>query len=147
MNSEKIKLVSEKQDDKGTLLAELLELLNVNLVIDQIIVGLLQKSKRSIMDNSPDANPAILKRTLSAFENEFKKEGPSLKADIAKLYADTFSIEEISQVLAFYHSAAGQRFLAGGKEIEKNLQLTASAWSKNTSNIAFKRAVELVELH
>lgn len=119
---------------------QLLEVTKVNLALGQLASAIMQQSKQSITENSKKADTAALNQTLNFFEQEFQKELPGLSSTIVELYKSVFTLREVEEVLGFYGSPAGQKFLQGGTQVEQQLPLAAQQWGSTAGQAAFERA-------
>ena len=123
---------------------ELMTITKMNLMVGQMVLGMRERSKASITQGSPNADPEALAVTLKVFEEEFEKEAPSLLSEVAELYKKAFTEDEINQVITFYRSDIGQKFLIGSASMEQWMQQTVQSWGQAASKAAFERATKRV---
>lgn len=63
-----------------------------------------------------------------AFLTEVKSNLPSLYEQIAKIYMETYTHEEIQKIMDFYQSPVGQKLIETGPEITKKSMQAAQSW-------------------
>jgi len=124
---------------------KLIKLLRVDETLYQLADMYRQRSKTSISERSPDADPAILAETLEVFDEEFDKEIPSLIGILKGLYPENYTSDEMSKLILFFESSLGKKFLEGGKNIERQLSIEAPTWSSKASKLAFGRTINKME--
>ncbi|UTW54519.1 DUF2059 domain-containing protein [Kordiimonas sp. SCSIO 12610] len=134
----------EAEDAFTKAVHELMTITKMNLMIGQMVLGMHERSKASITQGSPNADPEALAVTLRVFEEEFAKEAPSLLSEVAELYKKAFTEDEINQVLSFYRSDIGQKFLSGSASMEQGMQQLVQSWGQAASKAAFERATQSV---
>ncbi|MGJ8528378.1 DUF2059 domain-containing protein [Maritalea sp.] len=96
---------------------------------------ILQTAQESV-DHLVQQNPEIGEDILAGARDVAKEylQGDNLVHDnFARIYAVHYTMDELTQIIAFYETDVGKKILAGNIEINKNLQTAARVAEENLS--------------
>lgn len=79
-----------------------------NVMMEQI-APLMEPSFRQ---GYPDATDAQIAEALSIFSEAFRARNDQMNLEVARVYADLLSLEDLRATIAFYRTSAGQNILA-----------------------------------
>lgn len=108
---------------------------------DQVVPALLAELERNVTATHPELKDP-LHATLLAIQPEFAKTEDAVLADSAKALAARLSEDELKQVVAFFESAAGKKFVAVQPEVLQQVGVLARAWREKLSTDILSRARE-----
>jgi hypothetical protein len=95
---------------------------------DNILPRLAAQVEDSIIRARPDLHTQIT-QTVEATALKLADRKGDLNNDIARVWAKTYSEDELKQIAAFYKTPAGQKLLANGPQIAKDTLTAAKQWS------------------
>lgn len=75
-----------------------------------VVPSILQQSLGVFVQQNPDLQK-VLTETVQAMAPEFEKRGSEIIDIIARVYASRFTEAELKQILAFYQSDVGKKFV------------------------------------
>jgi hypothetical protein len=106
--------VHARSADPAELQALALEMLEVtgaadmgNLMVDQM----LPMMEPSFRQGYPNASDAQIAEALAIFAEGFRARNDQMNRDIAEIYEDLLSADDMRAIIAFYRTPAGQRVL------------------------------------
>ncbi len=118
----------------------LMNKIHLDDVIDRSVAlqkKMINASVANIGKNFPNAAPedvaAFQQKIIDMVNSSF--DATKMKDDITKIYSETFSQDELSQISAFYDTPIGQTMLAKQPEIQQKMQ---TAMVQNTGQIGPK---------
>lgn len=91
----------------------------------------MQMAKEQIMQGIP-----IEKR--DAFSKDFDASLPSLYEKIAKIYMETYTHEDVKQMLKFYDSPVGKKMASSMGEITKKSSAAGEEWGMELQGVMMK---------
>lgn len=129
-----------QQPTPGALVAarELLEVKGATSMFDPLVPGIVETVKNNYLQTNTslvkDLNEvALLLRT------EFAPRRAEILNDVATLYAQRFSEQELKDIVAFYKTPVGKKFVTEEPQvIDQSLQ-RAQAWSQKLSEEVLSR--------
>jgi hypothetical protein len=108
------------------LAAELLETMQVDKALNQSFDSVKDMQKQMIMKFGKDvANQALVIETQNKIMDVLKAElsWENLKPEFERLYAETYSAEELEGLLKFYQSPLGKKFIEKQPEMQRKTML------------------------
>ena len=93
--------------------------------------GPMQMAKEQIMQNIPE-----LKK--EEFSKEFDASLPSLYEKLAKIYMETYTQEEVKEMLKFYQSPLGKKISSSSGVIYKKSTAAGQEWGGDLQTIMMK---------
>ncbi len=91
----------------------------------------MQMAKEQVMENIP-----LTKR--EAFSKDFDATLPSLYEEIAKVYMEVYTHEDIKQMLKFYDSPIGKKMASSMGEITKKSTIVGQEWGMELQSVMMK---------
>lgn len=91
----------------------------------------MQMAKEQVMENIPLAKRAD-------FGKEFDATLPALYEEIAKIYMETYTHEDIKQMLKFYESPVGKKMANSTGEIGKKSAVVGQEWGMALQEVMMK---------
>lgn len=82
--------------------------------------------------------PMISEDKFKEFSKEFDSSLPSLYDKMADVYMETYTHEEIKQMLKFYDSPVGKKITEKSSELTKKNLVAAQEWGKELQEIMMK---------
>jgi uncharacterized protein len=114
---------TEAQDPARYRVAEeFVKVIDLEKTIDQTLGMMRKRMTEQIKMMHPGSDPTQLEaadKTMAVIEAEMSWD--RLKEDYIKVYAETFTVEEMNGIIAFYHSPAGKAFAAKQPELNKGM--------------------------
>jgi hypothetical protein len=113
---------------KQTKIEEMLDLTHADHLIQQVIATmrpmmLEQMKKANLPDNAQAASTEIQQRLMDWLQNQLSWD--RLKPAYMKIYAETFTEQEIGQIVDFYKSPGGQAMLSKMPQLmQKSMTVT-----------------------
>jgi hypothetical protein len=108
--------------------AEILSIKDGLKMFEPIVIGVIEQHK-NLMEQ---ANP-LLSRDLAEIASKLRVElGPrraELDADVIKIYAQSFTEQELKDLLAFYKSPLGRKVIAQEPQVLDKSMARASEWA------------------
>ncbi len=93
--------------------------------------GPMQAAKEQIMQNIP-----LTKR--ADFSKDFDASLPSLYEKLTKVYMETYTHEEVKQMLKFYESPIGKKISESSGEIYKKSTAVGQEWGMELQSVMMK---------
>lgn len=91
----------------------------------------MQMAKQQIMENIPLAKRAD-------FGKEFDATLPSLYEEIAKIYMQVYTHEDVKEMIKFYDSPVGKKIASSTGEITAKSQVAGQEWGMELQGIMMK---------
>jgi hypothetical protein len=99
---------------------------------DPIVPGILQQAVALYVQQNPDLQKQLLE-AAQAIKPEFDKRLPELVDIIARIYASRFTEAELKEILAFYRSPIGKKYVATQPGVLEESFRLAQAWGNKLS--------------
>jgi len=96
---------------------ELIEVIHANALGDQMLKQFVKAFSDGLNRSNPGKAKEVEDLLEQVFVPEFRKSMPQLLDQSAHVYALNFSVEELKEILAFYHSAIGTKMIDRMPEI------------------------------
>lgn len=120
------------------LATEIVEIKGSTALFEPLIPGVVEQSKNTLMQINPN-----LFKDLTDVANQLRKEyAPrlaQLKVEIAKLYAQRFTEQELKDTLAFYKSPLGKKLITQEPEFVEKTMATAQDWAVKLNEEVLQR--------
>ncbi|NJM80675.1 MAG: DUF2059 domain-containing protein [Flavobacterium sp.] len=91
----------------------------------------MELAKEQIIGNIPEEKRAD-------FSKDFDASLPSLYDKMAKVYMETYTHEEVKQMLKFYDSPVGKKITEKASELTKNNMAAAQEWGMELQGLMMK---------
>jgi uncharacterized protein len=117
---------------------ELLAAKGAVAMFDPLIPGIIESTKNTILPS----NPALYKdltEVAAKLRTDLAPRGSEVIEEIARLYAQRFTEAEMKEIIAFYKSPVGKKFVADEPAIIDQGLSRAEAWSKRMSDEVMTR--------
>lgn len=111
---------------------------------DVILPTIATQLKQQLIQATPNFEP-IINDVVDAQAIEIAKRRADLETEAAKVYASTFTVEELTAITAFYTSPAGKKLMANGPIALRELNKAADIWAAGVSRDLTKTASEEIE--
>jgi hypothetical protein len=117
---------------------ELMQVKGATGIFDPLVPGIIESAKNAFLPTHPglfrelNEVAAILRTQFASRRNEILDE-------IARLYAQRFSEAEMKEVIAFYKSPVGRKFVADEPEVIDQSLARTQAWSNKLSDDVLNR--------
>lgn len=114
---------------------------------NQILPNVMRQVSNALTSTNIDiqADPAkrtALEESLREIERGFESERDQLVAGMALLYAARFSEEELRQMIEFFRSPVGQKYVQMTPVIAQEAIASANQWAQRVGQAAFTRVRE-----
>lgn len=125
-----IQAAEQKNDEdmavRTKLASELLQTMQVDKALNQSFDAMREMQKQAVMKlaKSPESQALALEtqdKMMDLMKQEMSWE--NLKPDFEKLYAETYSAEELDGLLKFYQSPLGKKFIEKQPEMQRKTML------------------------
>jgi hypothetical protein len=129
-----------QQPSPGAIAAakELLDLKGASRMFDPLVPGIVE----TVKNNYLQTNPALYKDltdVATQLRTEFAPKRVDIINQVAVLYAQRFSEQELKDVVAFYKTPTGKKFVTEEPLVIEQSLSTAQAWSQKLSEEVFSR--------
>lgn len=111
---------------------------------DVILPTIAEQLKQQLIQATPNFAP-IINEVVDAKAIEIAKRRADLETEAAKVYATTFSLDELNAITAFYTSPAGKKLMSNGPIALRELNKAADIWAAGVSRDLTKVASEEIE--
>ncbi|MFT6657892.1 DUF2059 domain-containing protein [Maritalea sp.] len=112
---------------------------------ERVIVDTSKTAMQFLVQQNPEIAASIATAAKDVAISYFDGDN-ELHDSFARIYAVRFSVEELSEIVAFYETPVGQKVLANNQAIGKNIESAASIWKSNLeTEIAIKLRTLLKE--
>jgi len=106
-----------------------------------VIPQLLQDARTTLLSTRPDIRSDI-DQVVLGLTSEFIPREAELVTNLAKVYATTFSEAELNQIVTFYKSPVGQKFMQATPEVMRQSYAMAQEWGGHLSTDIMNRVRE-----
>jgi uncharacterized protein len=112
---------------------ELLQLRGATSLFDAVVPGVIETAKNTFLQTNPGLSKD-LNDVATQFRNEFSKKTAELQNEVAKVYAKTFTEQEIREAIAFYRTPLGKKLTADEPQALDQMMATAQSWADRFSD-------------
>ena len=99
-------------------------------IYEATMVMTAQQTSKLLTQSNPEIAKQINEAIGKALEARRGKKD-DLFNQIARIYAVSFSTEELQQIIAFYETPAGQKLLSESMSINQDVQVVMNIWTSN----------------
>jgi uncharacterized protein len=117
---------------------ELLTVKGATSMFDPLIPGMIESTKNAILPS----NPSLFKdlnEVATKLRTEFSPKRNEIIDEIARLYAQRFTEAEMKEVIAFYKTPVGKKFVTEEPTLIDQGLSRAEAWSQRMSQDVMNR--------
>lgn len=111
---------------------------------DVILPTIAEQLKQQLIQATPNFEP-VINEVVDAKAIEFAKRRSDLENEAAKVYATSFTLEELNAITAFYTSPAGKKLMTNGPIALRELNKAADIWATGVSRDLTKAASDAIE--
>jgi len=111
---------------------------------DVILPTISEQLKQQLIQATPNLEP-VINDVVDAKAIEFAKRRTDLENEAAKVYATSFTVEELNAITAFYTSPAGKKLMTNGPIALRELNKAADIWATGVSRDLTKAAGDAIE--
>jgi uncharacterized protein len=109
-----------------------------NAMFDPVIPGVIESAKNAFLPTNPN-----LAKDLTEVANQLKREYDGKRAEllneVAKMYAQRFTEQELKDLLVFYKSPLGQKVVTEEPKVLDAAMQRAQDWANNFSDVVISR--------
>ena len=109
--------------------------------LDQVVPGMLAQLEHNVTTTRPELKDA-LHEALLTIQPEFAKTEQGVLTDSAKFLASKLTEEELKDILTFYESPVGKKYLAVEPSLMQEVGDLARTWRQQLSTDILTRARE-----
>ncbi len=103
------------------------------LLFDPLIAGVIEQAKNLFLQQNPNLNKDLTE-IATKLRNDLAPRLSELKDEVARLYAIRFSEQELKEILAFYTSPTGKKFLSVQPSVVDGSMKFAQDWANKLSD-------------
>lgn len=111
---------------------------------DVILPTIAEQLKQQLIQATPNFEP-IINEVVDAKALEMAKRRADLENEAAKIYATTFTVEELNAITTFYTSPAGKKLMSNGPIALREMNKAADIWASGVSRDLTKAAGDEIE--
>src|SRR5262245_2833210 len=112
---------------------ELMALTNSDEILEQVIAMFVPQITDLVARANPEPGPAVRKIMDEMMMPEMRKAIPEAIDGIAAVYAHNFTADELNELIAFYKTPVGQKFIERQPALMTELSETGQAWGQRTA--------------
>jgi len=110
---------------------------------DTILPTIAGQIKEQLIQATPNFEPVITE-IVDGEAIKIAARRSNLEQEAAKVYAQTFSVEELNAITAFYTSPVGKKLLDNGPIAQRELAKAADIWATGISRDLSKAATDAI---
>jgi hypothetical protein len=103
-----------------------------------VVPSILQQSLGVFVQQNPDLQKELTE-AVKSFAPEFEKRGSDIIDIIARVYASRFTEQELKEILAFYRSAVGKKFVGQQPSVLEESFIKTQEWGGKLSEEVVQR--------
>ncbi len=112
---------------------QLIQITGATSLFNPLIPGVVEQAKLLFLQQNPDL-AKDLNEVAAKLRAEYAPRQIELTKHVASLYAQSFTEAELKQLLAFYQSPVGKKFLMQQPRIVDSTMKYAQGWANNLSD-------------
>jgi uncharacterized protein len=112
---------------------ELMALTQSDRILDQFLVMFTPQVSALIEKANPEKGPLVRKIMEELMLPEMRKQIPEAIDDVAKVYTRHFSLEELNELIAFYKTPIGQKFVDRQSVLMIDLSQAGQEWGQRAT--------------
>jgi len=128
--------LAQSNDPHKALAHELLEVIRVNQQIDRMTQQVADQTSQFMQQSRPGMKEDEAKAFGKSYAEAIKMNIGDLVDEIAKLYVRQYSDDELKQIVAFYKSPVGQKYLDNAPSLSAQAASLAQAWQQKNEQAA-----------
>ncbi|MCB1447276.1 MAG: DUF2059 domain-containing protein [Rhizobiaceae bacterium] len=117
--------------------------INATRTFDTILPTIAGQLKAQLIQATPNFEPVITE-IVDAKAIEIAARRADLEKEAAKVYAQTFTIEELNAITAFYTSPAGRKLIENGPIAQRELAKAADIWATGITRDLSKASTDAI---
>ena len=110
---------------------------------DAILPTIAGQIKQQLIQATPNYE-AVITEIVDAEAIEIATRRSNLEQEAAKVYAQTFTVEELNAITTFYSSPVGKKLLENGPIAQRELAKAADIWATGISRDLSKASTEAI---
>lgn len=117
---------------------ELLELKGATAMFDPLVPGVIEAAKNTLLPT----NPGLFKdlnEVADLLKQQYAGRRAEIVEEISRLYAQRFTEQELKEVIAFYRTPVGKKFVTVEPTVIDESLSRAEAWSNRLSDEVLER--------
>jgi hypothetical protein len=99
---------------------------------DGVVPSILQQTLNGVLQQNPDLQKDLV-ASVQTIRPEFEKRRVEINDIVARIYAQRFTEAELKEILAFYRSATGKKFVAGIPAVLEESFVKTQEWGVKLS--------------
>ncbi|HXW26839.1 MAG TPA: DUF2059 domain-containing protein [Xanthobacteraceae bacterium] len=107
---------------------ELMELKGVKDLVEPVVVGVIQQTRDNILQTNPGLSKD-LDEVSTQLRTEYEPRTVAMTNEIAQLYAQRFTEQELKEAVAFYKSPVGKKLLVEEPKIVDETYARIRQWA------------------
>ena len=112
---------------------ELMTLTQSDRMLDQFLVMFTPQVSALIEKANPEKGPLVRKIMDEMMLPEMRKQIPEAIDEVAKVYSRHFSLEELNELIAFYKSPIGRKFVEQQSPLMADLSRVDQEWGQRAT--------------
>ena len=112
---------------------ELIAVTGASTLFSPLIAGVVEQAKVLFLQQNPSLSKD-LNEVATKMRTDLQPRFNELVDEVARLYATNFSEQELTEILAFYKSAAGKKLLMAQPKIVDSSMKFAQEWANKLSD-------------
>ena len=123
---------------------QLIKVTNTTAVFDPLIAGVVEQAKLLLLQQNPDLGKDLNEVALKLRE-QLKPRFSQITDEVALLYAQTFTEQELKNILAFYKTPTGQKLLQKQPKVIDASMSFAQTWANKLSDEVLAKMREMMK--
>jgi len=120
------------------LAGEIIEVKGSTALFEPLIPGVVEQSKNTLLQINPNMFKDLTE-VATQLRKDYAPRLAQLKTEIAKLYAQRFTEQELKDTLAFYKSPLGKKLVSQEPEFVDRTMSTAQDWAVKLNEEVLQR--------
>ncbi len=118
----------------------LIDLLDLQAQLEETVIKSVDTAKDRLLKRGVPSK--TVERVANALKAEMLESTPELMEEIAVTYADEFSEKELTDLITFYETPTGQKYVASQRSLKAKQTGAVSAWLQSVRERALARMQE-----
>ena len=110
--------------------------------VSNVVPSIVAQEAYGLSQGVPDADPEAVDVYLAHFEEELRQRLPALEEQVAEMVDEAFSQNELRELIAFFETELGAKFVAENVKAQEKLFALTEAWATSSAAEAAARAQE-----
>ncbi len=121
---------------------EMLRLTEADKMFNGVLPVLLKQQLAVVQKLKPGIAPEVIQRFETLFVAEAKKGIDKVMNQVAVIYAEAMSEDELKQISAFYQSPVGRKMIAIKPQMAQKAMKIGIAWGQEMGTVVGERVIE-----